>query len=238
MRPIVSETENVCLLADAYRALWETPEGVEQVALVYGQSGLGKTTATNWLSLNNNGIFLRATPLWTPNVMLQRMTVEVGKEPRNRNQDMLDALQESLTLHRRPIFIDEADMLFQTNNPGRLLETLRSVYDVARCPVVLVGMELIKAKIARWPQLNRRITQVVEFSPLSLTDARQLTLDCCEVEVADDLLHDLHRQAGGSAGYLVNGLSRIEFHGKKLGGRPVTLADWKAVGQAYFLDRR
>lgn len=238
MRSTVSETSNVKALGVAFDGLWSTPAGVEKVGLVYGESGLGKTTATNWLALNNNGIFLRATPLWTPNVMLKRMTVEVGKEPKNRNQDMLDELQESLTLHRRPIFIDEADMLFQTNNPGRLLETLRSVYDVAQCPVVLVGMELIKAKIARWPQLNRRITQVVEFAPLDLTDARRLAEDCCEVRVADDLLAELHRQAGGSCGYLINGLTKIEFYGRKMGDRPITLADWRGVNKAFFLDRR
>jgi hypothetical protein len=127
MRSTVATTENVQQLSGAFRALWETPQGVEKICLVYGESGLGKTTATNYLSLKNNGVFLRATPLWTPNVMLRRMTVEVGREPKNRNQDMLDGLQESLTLHRRPIFIDEADAIFQTNAPGRLLETLRSV---------------------------------------------------------------------------------------------------------------
>jgi len=237
MRSTVSQTENLQRLQAAYGQLWDTPAQVEKFGLVYGESGLGKTTATNWLSLNNNGIFLRATPLWTPNVMLRRMTIEVGKEPKNRNQDMLEGLQESLNLHRRPIFIDEADMLFQTNNPSRLLETLRSIYDIAGCPVVLVGMELIKQKIARWPQLNRRITQVVEFAPLSLADAARLAEDCCEVKLAEDLLVELHRQAGGSAGYLVNGLTKVEYYGRSFKG-PVTLANWESVNEKFFLDRR
>jgi hypothetical protein len=224
-------------LGQAFTELMATSKGVECIGLVYGYSGLGKTTATSWLSLNNKGIFLRATPLWTPNVMLQRVMVELGKEPKNRNQDMLDEIATSLALHRRPIFVDECDMLFQTNNPGRMLETLRSVYDVAHCPIILVGMELVKQKIARWPQLNRRITQVVEFQQLGFGDARALADACCEVAVADDLLADLCQEANGNCGYLTNGLTKIEFYGKRMGGE-IDLAAWKDLKTAYFLDRR
>jgi hypothetical protein len=100
-------------------------------------------------------------------------------------------------------------------------------------------MELIRAKIARWPQLNRRITQVVEFAPLSMADARTLADTCCEVAIADDLLAELHRVAGGSAGYMTNGLARIEYYGKA-GDPPMTLQDWKdrSKNKPFFLDRR
>jgi DNA transposition AAA+ family ATPase len=111
-----------------------------------------------------------------------------------------------------------------------MLETLRDIHDLSSSPVVLVGMAGIERKLSNRQQLSGRISQWVEFKPADLEDAATLAKHVCEVEIAPDLLSDLHTQAKGSVRLMIVGLARIEALAKT--------QDWGRVDSDLWANRK
>jgi hypothetical protein len=84
----------------------------------------------------------------------------------------------------------------------------------------------------------RRISEIVEFKPLSLDDTAAIAQARCEVQIAEDLLHHLHSESGGSCGRVVVGLSSIETLGSQRGLSVVDLDVWQQSGRRFFLQMK
>jgi DNA transposition AAA+ family ATPase len=234
MKQQIAQVKNVMRLGLAFASLVERDAGVPGIGLVYGFTGAGKSTAIAQLIIRVNGVFTRASAVWTPNMMLQELTHELGGQPGGSNARMLKYCCEVLGKEPTPraIFVDEADYLLSNT---KMLETLRDIHDVTGAPVVLIGMDGIQRKITLRPQFSRRITQWVEFKALDLSDTRTLIDTVCEVAISDDLAGKLHHAAGGSVGLMTVGLARIEQVAKSQGWERV---DAKAWGdKQFFLSR-
>ena len=216
---------NVSRLSEAGKALLTRAAGLPGMGLVYGDSGLGKSTAIAWLATRQNGIYVRALATTTPSSLLESICREIGIAARNSNVRTVEDIVRSLALSNRPLFIDEADYLVERK---QLVETLRDVHDLASVPVVLIGMKGIERKITTHPQLYNRIAQWVEFAPCSIEDTRMLAKELCEVEVRDDLLKQLHQQSGGIVRLVVIGLNRIEQVARSRSHHKIGVAEWPA----------
>lgn len=223
MRNRIAHVKNIQMLADASDALSTRPPGAPGIGLVWGATGFGKSTATAWLSIQLNAVFVRAWPTWTPTSMLSSLTEELGIKPLARTAPMIRAIAQALSAEGRPVFIDEADYL--ANKPV-LLETLRSLHDVSSSPLILIGMRDFQRRVMHRDQLAGRISQWVEFQPADLNDARVLTDEVCEIKVADDLVERLHKSSGGSMRGMVVGLARIEQFARKKNIGKVNAGDW------------
>lgn len=211
MKHEMARTKNVTRFLGAVQALRDRPLGVEGMGLLYGRPGEGKSTVVAYAVNTSDGVFLRANACWTVSSMLGALVRELGLAPQNRRADMVEAAAERLSATPRPIFVDEADYLLRQTE---MIDSLRDLYDLTGCPVVLIGMEDIARKIASNGRFARRITQWVEFAGVDREDARTLASTVCEVEVADDLVEHLHSEAKANVGLMVVGLSRIETLGK------------------------
>lgn len=225
MRSKIVPTSNVIRLAEAGSALLNRAPGLPGMGLVYGDSGLGKTTAITWLAIGQNGVHVRAMATSTPSSILESICREIGINKRQSNVGSVEDIVQSLAISNRPLFIDEADYLVERK---ALVETLRDVHDLASVPVVLIGMKGIERKITTYPQLYNRIAQWVEFQPASFEDTKLLAKELVEVEVKDDLLKILHQQSGGVVRLVVIGLSRIEQIAKSRSLHKIGQADWPA----------
>lgn len=223
MRSVVAPTKNVSALMNAYTALESRGPGIPGMGLVYGYTGAGKTTAVTWLMNKTSGVYVRAISSWTPASMLARVMQELGAEPLHRRAAMSDFITARLIEKQRPLFVDEADYLLRDVN---MLDSLRDIHDLAGVPVILIGMSGIERRLVHRPQLARRISHWVEFLPSDQADARTLTDAVCEVQIDDDLLARLHREAKGSIGLMSVGLSRIEALGKANGWKSITAEHW------------
>lgn len=231
MRSRMAITKSVAALQIAYEALAGRAFGVPGMALVYGYTGAGKTTAIAALRNATHGVYVRAQRTWTTNAMLRRLMAELGAEGKGSSSDMVDYIASTLLELQRPVFVDEADYLTRDHH---MIETLRDIHDVAGVPVVLVGMSGIEKRIAgRNKQLAGRISHWVEFLPSDLEDARLVANAVCEVDVDDELLVDLHSQAKGSLRSIVVGLARIEQLAKANGWTSVDAERWG--GRALFI---
>lgn len=230
MRNKMAFVKNVAALQNAYEALAGRDLGIPGMALVYGETGAGKTTAITWMVNRTRGVYVRATASWTLNAMLGRIMAELGAEPMGRNASMVDYIVQQLTESQRPLFVDEADYLLADT---RMIETLRDLHDLSGMPVVLVGMASIEKRLVHRPQLRGRISHWVEFLPADIEDAKTLAETVCEVKVDEELLERLHRESAGSMRLMAVGLARIESLGKTNGLKTVTAAEWG--GRKLFL---
>jgi hypothetical protein len=226
----IAHVKNVTMLATAADSLCTRSIGMPGIGLVWGPSGYGKSTATTWLYNRMNGIFIRAWPTWTPVSMLAALMHELSLKPLGRTAPMIDAVVRKLSEDNRPVFIDEADYL--ADKPI-LLETLRSLHDVSSAPLILIGMRDFKQRVMGRDQLRGRISEFVEFQPADMEDARLLTDEICEKDVADDLLGELHKAAAGEIRRMTVGLGRIESFAKKKNLRKVNSSEWG--GRPFFL---
>jgi DNA transposition AAA+ family ATPase len=224
MRIKTVETGNLNALARAHEvATGLREQGKPGIEIVHGLSGLGKTTAIIFVANECDGVMIEAKPIWTPRWMLSDIMRELGAAPSNRSQEIFEFIVRDLKRNPRPIFIDEADRIAAREI---LVETLRAIHDATNVPFVLVGMDQFKRRAALRPQLARRVCREVEFKPATLDDARLLARELCEIEVADDVIVELHRRAHGSIGLLIGALGDAEKTAKKQGAKIVNLADF------------
>ncbi len=87
---------------------------------------------------------------------------------------------------------------------------IREIYDRSECPVVLVGMDGLRAEVARYPQLDGRIGRFVEFLPADLDDAAMLATTLCEIGLSPEFLAKIHGLAGGEPRQIVKALQAAE----------------------------
>lgn len=225
---------NVLRATEACRALLARAAGMPGMGLVYGQSGLGKTTAVAWLATRENGVYVRARATSTPTSLLDTIGKELNLALKQRVDLKVDAIVEKLAITGRPLFIDEADYVVGKDGENRLANTVRDLHDLATVPVVLIGMAGIDRRIALSPQLAGRMAQWVEFKHCTDADAQKLADELCEVAVAGDLVRALSERAGGSVRNVTVGLAKIEQQARKRGLAQIALADWPK-GEAFFL---
>ena len=237
--------KNVSRLNEAGNALIQRDLGMPGMGLIWGPTGYGKTTAATWFINQCHGVYIRAMRLWSPKSMLTAIARELDQDVKGRNNgEMVEAIIQRLAETGRPVFIDEADYIVESR---RLTDTLRDIHDLSTVPVILIGMHGIEKRIRGNEQFTGRIAQWVAFEGLDLADAKLLAGGLAEVEIAPDLLQQLHRAAspktlsgGASPGAevrrLVVGLGRIEQYARSRGLQRIGAEEWPH-GDEFFIGQ-
>lgn len=223
MKAKMAMTANLLQFMSAVDNLMNRPQGTEGMGLLWAEPGEGKSTAVAYVANALDGVFVRAVGCWTVTSMLGEICRELGGQRMLRRSDMVEFIVKRLAEKPRPIFIDEADYLFSQFS---MIDSLRDIYDMSGSPVILIGMEDIARKLQQHSRIARRITQWVEFTGLTFEDARLVATDCCETDVADDLLTYLHTESRGNIGRIIIGLTRIERKAKMNGLSQIDRATW------------
>lgn len=191
--------------------------------LVTGPAGLGKSAAVDKFAVESNAVHLRAKATWTKRALLDEAAESLRVSKVGRNQEVQARLISAIGAKQIPIILDEAE--FTVGSTAAMLECVRDISDITETIVVLVGMEQIEMKIARYPQIASRIAHVVTFRPATIEDVSQAVKQLSEVDFADDLIAELHRQSEGKMRLIINGIATLERFGKANGRAQVTLAD-------------
>jgi DNA transposition AAA+ family ATPase len=231
--PKIARTKNIGKVAGAYESLKTRAPRVPGMMLIHGVAGYGKTTSCDHLLKEHGGVSIRAQAFWSPSGMLDAICEALALDPMTRPYRTVRLISNHLKRNPQPLVIDEVDHLFPKPT---LLEGLRDIHDLTENPVVLVGMSGADRKVQRHPQLQRRITQSVELSPLDLEDLRAISKVVCQGEIKDDLLRFILDNCKGSTGLAVVGLSQVEQF--CAGEKVVNLDAWKAVNKSLFLGAR
>lgn len=138
---------NVCAMAHA----------MNDINLVIGEAGLGKTVALKHYADNTEGVVLIETaPTFSPKVLLVELCHKIGVVPSRNNHDNITAIVEKLKGSERLIIIDEAELLSY-----KCLEVIRRIHDMAGVGVVLAGMPRLRANLrgkrGEYKQLYSRV---------------------------------------------------------------------------------
>ncbi len=203
---------NVHVLAAAVDALGDDAADTSGLCVVHGAAGIGKTSALRHVAGKFNALYCTALPFWTPHAMLTALNRALDEPPLARTAALFAQLTQSLGAAPRPIIIDEADRI--ADRPA-LFETLRILHDLTGAPLVLAGMDEMRRAIARGPQLRRRVRHEIEFQPLTIDDARKMTVERSQIPLADDLIEELRRHSGGIAGLFCDALAAAERYGRR-----------------------
>lgn len=139
--------------------------GVE-CAAVTGPAGRGKTTSAQKIfSVNENTIYCLYQESWSHIELLRDITFRLcGVRPRFR-QVCFDMIQNEMADKRRIILVDEADRM-----PLKCLNILRNIHDICKIPVVFIGEDELKPKLARERRLMSRLRDTIEFGPITQAD--------------------------------------------------------------------
>ena len=224
MRIAVAKTKNLSNLARAADQLRTRNIGTPGIGLIWGPSGLGKTTAATWFCDQYDAVYVRAWSTWTPGAMLGAICAALDLPAQTRISAAIDQIVLALSRTQRPLFVDEADYLLGS---ARLLDTLRDLHDVSSAPVIVVGMGEFRRRAERREQFAGRVTARVEFRPADIEDARTTATAMLErVRPTDDLLARLVQETGGSMRRIVSGLAQVERLATRRRLAEVSLADW------------
>lgn len=107
-----------------------------ETVVLYGQAGLGKTSAlAAYIKKNPDAILVDSDPSFTAKVLLSNLANKVGAESRGSLHALIEGLISRLKNSGRVILVDEAE-----NLPLRALECLRRIHDKTGIGLVLAGM--------------------------------------------------------------------------------------------------
>ena len=219
MKNLLAQTENRRKLSTAYQNLLFQPDLLSvRMALVTGGSGFGKTKGVADLAANEKiaGIYISCSPNESPKSLLEQICIELDIEPAHRIITMQNLVIDRLKRFEQSLFVDEINALFDLSSRGipqkalAVLETLRHIHDKAGYPIILVGTDLVRKRLEIHEQLCRRISQRIEFTPMSQKDAQAVVETCCDVSLDEETINDAYLSCQGSIGRFVVLLSEIE----------------------------
>lgn len=245
MKDLFVETDNFRRFTAALKSQEE--RGAEEACLIIvdGKPGLGKTTTLSRWVAQTGSIYLRCQKGWDYNWMMKDLLAELSVSPesiRGRRDRFARAMLElqlraqQAEIEDRPfgLVFDEVDLI---SRRMELMEAIRGISDIHHMPTILVGMGKLRDDLRRYPQIESRAPNKVEFRPLGVEDTIALIEKRCEVPVHDDLAKFVTKASRGYAREILDAIRSIERFGLRTtpGENGITLADMS--GHPIMTDR-
>lgn len=128
-----------------------------EIGVIYGPAGLGKTFAVKEFNKQNPSTMLIEADLgYTAKVLFQELHKAVGLDGHGAIHSLFEDIVVKLRGSDRMIIVDEAEHL-----PYRALELLRRIYDKAGVGILLIGMPVLignlRGKRGEYAQLFSRV---------------------------------------------------------------------------------
>lgn len=235
MRDTFVETSNVRRFMGALKTLNERGAVEACMVVVDGKPGLGKTTTLSRWVAQTGSVYLRAQKGWDYSWFIQDLLTELSvsyQQIRGKRERFARVIQElqiraeaaALDGEVFGLVIDECDLV---SARAEIMEAIRGISDIQFMPTILVGMGRLRDNLRRFPQIESRAPNKVEFQPAGLDDVTALIRGRCEVPVAPDLIGFVTRLSKGYNREVLDAIANIERFGRRMepGPEGVTLAD-------------
>lgn len=192
-------TKNVKKFLSAIQRINHKLHGVERIAVVTGEVGLGKTIAGLYFGVQNGATILTIWPRMTQHWLLRELVKELGAEPAWRTERLIEQVRGELIKKPRVIIFDEIDHFLRDGDAKRIdaLETLRKIHDICYCPLIFIGEEWINKKIERIPRLYDRVVETVKFEKLGESDVKDVINQLSEYRFNDDAIEKITKISNG-----------------------------------------
>jgi len=185
-------TKNVKKFASAAENINHKLIGMERMALVAGEPGLGKSETAQWYHAKNNAVYIRVMGLMTAPWLFRTIVKELGQEPEWRTEHVVNQLKKILSVRPRTLILDEVDRL-----PKEVLEGLRDLHDIVHCPMIFIGEETAPEKFSRYPRLLDRFVEIVRFERLDQEDVKHIATEFSEVKFEPDAIERIAAESEG-----------------------------------------
>ncbi len=162
-----------------------------ELGVIFGDAGLGKTTAIEKYSVENPDVILiKVNPSYTKKFLVQEIHKKLGYEGLGAIYTMLNEIIAKLKNSGRMIIVDQAEYLTQAS-----LELLRAIYDEAKIGLLLIGMPKLyfnlKGQKGDFRQLFTRIGYKIKLENLLPEDTKVIVNTA--IPEAEDLWRDYHK---------------------------------------------
>jgi DNA transposition AAA+ family ATPase len=167
VKPEFIETANTQKFFEICNELSDTSSMIgPSLAMVTGPAGRGKTEAARRFATQTEAIYLPAAiDPRSPTMMLREISFELAGVRPTRGDSCVNVIGDEMRKQRRLIMIDEADRESMQN-----LEMLRAMNERFACPILLIGEDGLKNRIASRRRLESRIRRRLEFGTLTQQD--------------------------------------------------------------------
>lgn len=196
---------------------------MNDIYLVIGEAGLGKTMALKqYVVQNPSVIMIEIDPTFSVKVLLTELCNKLGIviTGSKSNHHMMDLIVEKLKGSERLLIVDEAELLAY-----KPLEILRRIHDKAGIGMVLAGMPRLRANLrgqkGEYKQLYSRVGLALDIQ--SRLPSEDIALLCEKALGTDEFNDKLDKVSHGNArrlSKLLRGVHRLAVLNKK----PVDLA--------------
>jgi len=186
-------TENVSRFNDICAEL-ESEESLigPSLAMVTAPAGRGKSEAAKHYAIQNSTIYLPPFNTRSPLMLLREITFELCAAKPGRLEACLTLISEEMARERRLVIIDEADLL-----PMKILEMIRNVNERCACPILLLGEQDLRGKIANRRRIASRIRRQMEFGPITQPDIVLFFRKALQIALAPEGAAMLQRYSKG-----------------------------------------
>ncbi len=217
-------TSNVKRFMILVNGVIDAPAGIDRMALVYGDPGLGKTeTAMWWVNhYNREAAFIRTKKLMSGRWLLEEIVSELGESPAWRTKELFDQAVSVLMGTNRIVILDEVDYL---THDARVIETIRDIHDITHSPFIFIGMDQADKKLKRFRHLYRRFSQVVRFESLTREDVVDVMKQICEIPFDDSAIDAICSLGNTTTAALYRWADRFEKTARTRNLELITAAD-------------
>jgi len=193
MKHVFLETKNVQDFRQAAGVIEDVERGNPGLCVVYGRAGRGKTECCREYAVRKDALYLRVMQDWTPRAMLAALCALINGSAPSSVEKCRNYLMHVLGISRRTVIVDEADRLTNIS----LIEHFRDIHDMTGAPVILVGEQSLYSSISSKRRLWSRVTQAVEFGPITTQDIMLFGMKAAELKIEPDAAALVGKKAEG-----------------------------------------
>ena len=193
MNVVYITTENDAKASEACREI-ESSEGSigPSIITITGSAGRGKSEFAKHHATNGDAIYIPPMNIRTPTMVLREITFELCKARPGHSETCLNLIGDELAKKRRLVIIDEADLLSIS-----ILEMLRNMNERYNCPIVLIGEDNLRSKIANRRRISSRIRRNVEFLPITQADIVLFFRKALDINISPQVAACIHQYSKG-----------------------------------------
>lgn len=219
----VAPLRNVMALDALLERIQNRGFGLPGMAVFYGPSGYGKTTAAIWNANKARAYQVQVKSTWRAKKLCQSILLDLGIPPARTVADMVDQISEEIARSRRPLIIDEADHLISHS----MIELVRDIYESSGAAIVLIGEERLPQKLQKFERVHGRMLDWVAAQPADLREVGHLARIYCRGVTLDARMQELVLTAShASVRRICVNLDRVREFALTTGRDSVTGADW------------
>lgn len=162
MKNVFIETANTRKFFDICDELADATSLIgPSLAMITAPAGRGKSEAAKRYATDTNAVYIPPMNVRSPAMVLREIAFELAMIRPTRSESCLAIIAAEMAKERRLIIIDEADLLTL-----QILEMLRNINERYSCPIMLIGEDELKGKVASRRRIASRIRRKLEFTPV------------------------------------------------------------------------